>query len=428
MYSLDDYGNRLASAVCSQQVTDCRSTDLQYNLWQWDRIHRYSRQEYDARGRFPARTIELFRPSTAATIDTAQPVEAVTSEVLARDVYGNVTEVVGLNNVRSVARFGTLGRRYYAWQQSNPNDTVPDANGTVGVSNLTTFRWCGSAPDGSGNGAVSCPARARFRMKTTATASPTQWVYYDLLGRDVLKVSQSFNADVAGKDASGVCIEYDAVGRAARTSTPFFLSGTTAAGSEPDVANVCTAPERKWAQTEFDVLGRPVKVVEANMAVSMMAYSNLTTTAINARGYTKVEIKDALGELAQATDAAGLSTFYAYDAAGNLGAVTRDAGRGPITSSMGYDALGRKIYMNDPDAGVRHIGYNAAGEQEIEHDGAGNASLQRYDFRGRVTWRGSAGPGNTSAQPWEQSTFTDYDTSANGLGQEHCSWTDPDAY
>ncbi len=421
VYTLDDYGNRLASFVCTQQVADCRSTNLQYNLWDWERIHRYSRQEVDARGRFPVRTIELFRPSTATDLNAA-PVETVTSEVLARDVFGNVTEVVGLNNVRSVARFGALGRAYYAWQQSDVTNTVPNATGTVGVSNLTTFRWCNT-----GTGAVSCPARARFRAKTTATASPTQWVYFDLLGREVLKVSQSFNADLAGKDASGVCIDYDAVGRAYRTSTPFFLAGTTA-GGEPDVASVCTAPERKWATTEFDVLGRPVKVTEANAAVSTMAYSNLTTIATNARGFTKVEIKNALGELAQATDASGLSTFYAYDAAGNLGAVTRNAGRGAITTSMGYDALGRKVYMNDPDAGVQYIGYNAAGEQLIEHDGAGIGHQQRYDFRGRVQWRGSWFTKPDGSTPWDQSAYTNFDTAPNGIGQEQCSYTEGYSY
>lgn len=417
VYNLDDYGNRVASFVCSQQVADCRSTNLQYNLWQWDRIHRYSRQEYDERGRFPARTIELFRPSNAATPDTTQPIEVVTSEVLARDAFGNVTEAVGLNNVRSVARFGALGRAYYAWQQTDPAGTVPNTTGTVGVSNLTSFRWCNT-----GNGAVSCPARARFRAKTTATASPTQWVYYDLLGRDVLKVSQSFNTDVAGKDASGVCTEYDAVGRASRMSLPFFLPGITA-GGEPDVANVCSAPERKWTRTEFDVLGRPVKVTEANTAISTKVYSGLTTTAINARNFAKVETKNALGELVEVTDAAGLSTAYAYDAAGNLSQVSRDAGRGAIVTAMLYDALGRKVYMNDPDAGQRHIGYNAAGEQEIEHDGAGNVSYQRFDFRGRVAWRGSIAQ-TATGQVWDHSSMTDFDTSANGLGQEHCSWTD----
>ena len=422
-YNLDDYGNRVASFVCSQQVADCRSTNLQYNMWQWDRVHRYSRQEYDARGRYPTRTFELFRPSNAATIDTTQPVEYVTAEVLARDVYGNVTEAVGLNDVRGVARFGTLGRAYYAWQQTDPAGSVPNANGTVGVSTSTTYRWCNT-----GNGAVSCPARARFRAKAIATSVPTQWTYYDLLGREVLKVAQSFNAGIADKDTTGLCTEYDAVGRAARISAPFFLSGTSASGEPNAVANVCNDAARKWTQTQFDVLGRPIQVTEPNLAVSTVTYNGLTTTTTNARNHTKVEVKNGQGELVQATDNAGLSTFYAYYADGSLGAVSRDGGRGAITASMAYDALGRKIYMNDPDAGQQHFGYNAAGELEIEHDGAGSATFQRFDFRGRATWRGMMGPGNTGWGPWEQSTYTDYDTSANGVGQEHCSWTDPDAY
>ena len=421
-YNLDDYGNRVASFVCSQQVVDCRSTGLQYNLWQWDRIHRYSRQEYDANGRFPTRSFELFRPSNAATIDTTQPVEYVTAEVLARDVYGNVTEAVGLNDVRSVARFGTLGRPYYAWQQTDPTGSVPNANGTVGVSTTTTYRWCNS-----GNGAVSCPARARFRIKTMATSAPTQWAYYDLLGREVLKVAQTFNAGVADKDTTGVCTEYDAVGRAARISSPFFLSGTSASGEPNAIANICSDTSRKWTQTQFDVLGRPVQVTEPNLAVSSVAYSGLTTTSTNARGFSKVEVKNGLGELVQATDNSGLSTFYVYYADGTLGAVTRDAGRGPITTSMAYDALGRKVYMNDPDAGVRYIGLNAAGEQEHEHDGAGNINLQRMDFRGRVTWRGSYAQ-TTNGQVQEHSSLTNFDTASYGIGQENCSWADGLAY
>ncbi len=421
VYTLDDYGNRIFSAVCTKQVADCRSTNIQYSMWDWERIHRYGRQVYDARGRYPTQTVELFRPSTATDINT-QPVEVVTSEVLARDVYGNVTESVNLNNVRSVARYGTLGRAYYAWQQTDPVNTIPNASGNVGASTLTTFRWCNT-----GSGAVACPARARFRSKIVTTASPTGWVYYDVLGREVLKVAQTFNAGVSGKDATGVCTEYDAVGRAHRVSMPFFVPGTTASG-EPDVAGVCTDAARKWVKTEFDLLGRPVKVTEANNAVSTVAYSGLTVTKTNARNNITVEAKNALGELAQATDAVGLSTFYAYDAAGNLGAVSRDAGRGAIVSSMGYDALGRKIYMNDPDAGVRYLGYNALGELLFEHDGVYGGRQQRYDFRGRVQWRGVWFNPTPTTSAWEHSSTSNFDTAANGVGQENCTVADGFAY
>ncbi|MCC7247879.1 MAG: VCBS repeat-containing protein, partial [Lysobacter sp.] len=421
VHTLDDYGNRIFSAVCTKQVTDCRSTNIQYSMWDWERIHRYGRQVYDARGRYPTQTVELFRPGTATDINT-QPVEVVTSEVLARDVYGNVTESVNLNNVRSVARYGTLGRAYYAWQQTDQTNTIPNASGTVGASTLTTFRWCNT-----GNGAVTCPARARFRSKIVTTASPTGWVYYDVLGREVLKVAQTFNAGVSGKDATGVCTEYDAVGRAHRVSMPFFVPGTTASG-EPDVAAVCTDAARKWVKTEFDLLGRPVKVTEANNAVSTVAYSGLTVTKTNARNNITVEVKNALGELAQATDAVGLSTFYAYDAAGNLGAVSRDAGRGAITSSMGYDALARKTYMNDPDAGVRHLGYNALGELLVEHDGIYGGHQQRYDFRGRVQWRGVWFNPTPTTSAWEHSSTSHFDTAVNGVGQENCTVADGFAY
>ena len=181
-------------------------------------------------------------------------------------------------------------------------------------------------------------------------------------------------------------------------------------------------------RSEFDLLGRPVKVTEGNNAVSTVAYNGLTTTKTNARGHATVEAKNALGELTQATDAAGLSTFYAYDAAGNLGAVSRDAGRGVIVTAMGYDALGRKTTMNDPDAGVRYLSYNALGELLIEHDGVSGGRQQRYDFRGRVQWRGVWVNPTPTTSAWEHSSYSNFDTAANGVGQEHCLWTEYYAY
>lgn len=420
-YTLDDYGNRVASYLCNNAVTTCRSNVSYYNMWDYTHLHRYSRQQYDARGRYPTRSIELLRPSNAPDVFTTLPVEKVTAEVLERDAFGNVTEAVDINGVRAVARFGTLGRPYYAWKQSDPAGTVPDIGGTVGITGITTYRWCNV-----GAGAVTCPARARFRSKTVATSAPTLWTYHDALGREVLKVSQTFNAGITGKDAAGVCTEYDAVGRAHRVSTPFFVSGTT--GGEPEgVASVCGTAGHNWSKTEFDVLGRPVKVTAPDLSFSTMAYSGRTTTATDARGHTKVEIKNGLGELVQVNDNAGLVTSYAYNAAGNLTSVSRDAGRGAIVTSMTYDALGRKVSMTDPDAGFRDYTYNAAGELLSETDGAGSWNESRYDFRGRVTWRGSYAHA-VGGPILEHSSVTDYDTAPNGAGQERCTWSDPFAY
>lgn len=427
-YVLDDYGNRVASFLCSNHVTNCTSTAIQYDLWNSTRVHRYGRQEYDSRGRYPTRTIELFRPLASSDLN-AQPVETVTTEVLARDAFGNVTEAVNVNQVRSVARYGTLGRAYYAWQQTDPANTVPNAGGTVGATSLTTYRWCGTAPDGSQTGVVACPAHARYRVKTAATSAPTQWVYYDRLGREVMKAAQTFNVGVSGKDATAVCTEYDAVGRASRVSTPFFLSGTTASGEPGGVQTACSDGARKWTLSEYDVLGRVVRVTEPNNAVSTIAYNGLTTTRTNARNIVaRVEVKNAMGELAQSTDAAGLSTTYGYSGAGDLVSVSRNAGRGAIVTTISYDMLGRKIGMVDPDAGNRYMGYNAAGEMTYEHDGTGRGVELRYDFRGRKTFTGSYFPVSGGGTTWEHTSAINFDSAPNGIGQENCSWSSPYAY
>lgn len=427
-YVLDDYGNRVASFLCSNHVTNCTSTAIQYDLWNSTRVHRYGRQEYDSRGRYPTRTIELFRPLASSDLN-AQPVETVTTEVLARDAFGNVTEAVNVNQVRSVARYGTLGRAYYAWQQTDPANTVPNAGGTVGATSLTTYRWCGTAPDGSQTGVVACPAHARYRVKTSATSAPTQWVYYDRLGREVMKAAQTFNVGVSGKDATAVCTEYDAVGRASRVSTPFFLSGTTGSGEPGGVQNACSDGARKWTLSEYDVLGRVVRVTEPNNAVSTIAYNGLTTTRTNARNIvSRVEVKNAMGELAQSTDAAGLTTTYGYSGAGDLFSISRNAGRGAIVTTISYDMLGRKIGMVDPDAGNRYMGYNAAGEMTYETDGTGRGVELRYDFRGRKTFTGSYFPVSGGGTTWEHTSAINFDSAPNGIGQENCSWSSGYAY
>jgi hypothetical protein len=52
------------------------------------------------------------------------------------------------------------------------------------------------------------------------------------------------------------------VGRAHRMSLSFFVPGVTTSSGEPDVANLCSNAARKCVRTEFDLLGRPVKVTE----------------------------------------------------------------------------------------------------------------------------------------------------------------------
>ena len=90
-----------------------------------------------------------------------------------------------------------------------------------------------------------------------------------------------------------------------------------------------------------------------------MEYSGYRTVTINDLGRRKVETKNALGEVVSVTDnelgsANEVSSVsYAYDPQGNMTTLTDSAGN---ISTIHYDLLGRKEWMDDPDKGCwRHL-------------------------------------------------------------------------
>nr|WP_298156304.1 FG-GAP-like repeat-containing protein [uncultured Pseudoxanthomonas sp.] len=395
-YLLDDFGNRVQSTTCAAPASNCSLSGFVFQPSSLDAVKRYSRVEYDADGRFPVATYEPFWSEGGG-------VEVQTSRVLQRNVFGEASETLDANNVRAVSVAGTLGRPYFSWAQ-----TAPDATpGNGGATRLTTYRWC------SGSGAVACPAGATFREQVSATASPRQWTYFDALARPVMKAVETFNANVAGQDVSAVCTEYDVAGRARRTSTPFFLSGTGGMDGPSDVAGACSSASRAWTTTSYDILGRPTAVLAADGSQFTSSYAGLVTTTRDARDNPSTQTRNGKGEVIATQDAAGFVTQFAYNAAGNLISVSRNAGAGTIANTFGYDVLGRKTLQVDPDTGTTTFQYNALGELIAQSDNGGYRTEHEIDARGRV-WRITAKLPDGSVESQRVSVF---DTAPGGMGQ-----------
>ena len=395
-YLLDAYGNRMQSTTCAAPATGCSVSGFQFRPASLDTVKRYSRVEYDARGRFPVTTHEPFWNGSGGA-------EVQTSRVLQRNVFGDATETLDANNVRAVAVAGTMGRPYFTWTQTTP--TASPGNG--GATRLTTYRWCGT-----GTGAVACPAGARFREQVSATATPRQWTWFDLLGRPVMTAAETFNANVIDQDVSAACTEYDVVGRIRRTSNPFFLPGTGGIDGPTDVASACSNTSRAWTTTTYDVLGRPTAVQAADGSQVTSAFAGLITTTRDARNNPTQQVRNGKGEVVSTQDAAGFVTQFGYNAAGNLTSVSRNAGAGTITNTFAYDVLGRKTQQVDPDTGTTTFRYNALGEVTVQTDNAGYRTEREIDARGRA-WRTSAKAPNGTIE--SQSTLT-FDIAMNGLG------------
>lgn len=401
-YTYDAFGNKTVAETCADPATAC-TTSINFQPATATLVQRYSKTTYDSRGRFPVSTVEPFWSGTGV-------VEKTTQRVVARNVFGDVTQAYNVNGADSLAVTGTMGRPYYTWSEVTPGSVPGDPAG--GIESYTSYRFCGS-----GTNQVNCPAGAKFRQEVEAEAAPRQWTYFDVLGRPVMQGAETFNEGVIGQDVSATCTAYDTAGRPVKTSHPFFLSGTAGTSGPTSLDSVCTSSARLWTVTTYDLLGRVTEVEtpdpSGTPAVVSTAYSGRTTGVSDANDNLTSSVRNGKGELTQVVDANGLATNYAYFADGTLKSVSRDAGRGAIVNSFVYDTLGRKVQQNDPDSGLTTFEYNALGELTAQVDANGNRIENEYDARSRV-WRKTAKLPNGSIET--QSVF-EYDTAANGTGQ-----------
>src|SRR5690606_31258789 len=146
---------------------------------------------------------------------------------------------------------------------------------------------------------------------------------------------------------------------------------------------------------------------------STVTYSGLTTTTWDANGHATSQTTNALGEVVTSTDAVGLSLSFVYTPDGNIASVSRNAGRGAVTTSYTYDVLGRKTSQTDRDSGTISYQYNAVGEVISQTDAANHRIDNDLDARGRV-WRQRAWRWNGSSHALESTTTHVFDTLVRG--------------
>ncbi|MDX9764233.1 MAG: FG-GAP-like repeat-containing protein, partial [Chiayiivirga sp.] len=400
-HTLDAFGNRTHTYTCSNHLTEaaCKGTAITFQPATATQVHRYARTVYDSRGRFPVASYSPYWNGSGAG-------EYVDTQILARNLFGDVTHARNVNGVDTMATYGTLGRPWYTWTEVV--NTSSPGTPAAGVESWTTWRRCGT-----GTNQVPCPTGAVLRQQVITEGAPTQWSYHDVLGRVVLAASQTRHVGTTNKAFSGVCTAYDAAGRPARVSEPFFLT-STAAATEPATfaSNVCTTA-RQWNLTTYDALGRVTALQRADGTGSTVTYNGLTTTTWDANGHATSQTTNALGEVVTSTDAVGLSLSFVYTPDGNIASVSRNAGRGAVTTSYVYDVLGRKTSQTDRDSGTISYQYNAVGEVISQTDAANHRIDNDLDARGRV-WRQRAWRWSGSSHVLESTTTHVFDTLVRG--------------
>jgi RHS repeat-associated protein len=196
---------------------------------------------------------------------------------------------------------------------------------------------------------------------------------YDLRGNPYFATLSYFSSGTAytapGGTYLGSLTTYDSIGRAFQT-TP-AVNGTFTSG-------LLTGVSATGGDTSSPVGAATTAFVDGN--------NPWATVVTDANGKVRKSYRDAYGRTIQTLDIASVgnvSTTYAYDLIGDLTNVTDNVGNSTV---MGYDSLGRKVSMIDPDMGAWSYTYDNDNRMTQQIDAKHNTIDFFYnDQLGRLT-------------------------------------------
>ena len=336
VYTHDNFGNRVTVTESGSGITSRTTTTV-----------------YDAQGQFPISVTNAL---------------GHTEDRTTYDAFGNVGKLTGPNQLDTNWGYDLQGRK----KQEIRAD---------GTETAITYEFC--------NGS-NCPSQissvVSYKMETTTMGAPTSTQYYDRVNRVILSEIQSF-------DGTSVFVqtEYDAQGRVARKSNPYF--GNTA---------------QYWTDYSYDDLNRLVSESSPTTGTTSYAYNGFVVTVTNDKNQITKEFSNSLDQTLWAEDDNGNQVTFEYDASGNLITVTDSASN--ITSNT-YDVRGFKIAMIDPDMGNWSYSYNVLGELISQTDAKSQTVSMTYDKLGRLKTRTEPETAPSVSTTWI------YDTATKGVGK-----------
>jgi RHS repeat-associated protein len=347
------FGYDSASGILNRETVEPGHAQLEVNTtYQLDAFGNRIVTRLTGAG-MPARTSSAVYDALGRYVDeTRNAYDQVTTRVTQRDAFGNVLQSENIDGVVTIGAADHMGRPFISWTET----------GAWNKATLVT---------GSGS---YCPGSyTAYHTLNTGGGQPAQYACFDRLGREVRMATQGFDGTLINVDT-----RYDANGRVARVSEPYFSGGTVL-----------------WSETAYDAVGRisAVQAADSNdMSYDYDGAASLCATpgaarqvrSTNGLGQQQLERQNALGETVEVIDNRCGSVTYDYDAVGNL---VELVGADGVDTVMSYDLAGRKTGLNDADKGYWQYAYNALGEMTRQLDGKNQAIDFSYDLLGRVTIR-----------------------------------------
>ncbi len=340
-YGYDAFGNKASVTVSGADIAT-----------------RTAATTYDARGQFATTAANALGQSESWTYD---------------DRFGLPLSHTGPNGLTTTWEYDGFGRKVLEVR----------ADGT-------RIRWSYQYCSGTAGGTANCPAGAVYLVESKKLAAddatpigPLTTGYFDKLGRSIIGDTQGFDGSTIR-----TTVQYDALGRVAQKSKPYFVDGGTP----------------QWLTTSYDVLGRPVTETFPDGSSLSHAYHGLITIDTNALGQTKITEKNSQGKVVAVTDALNSTATFAYDPFGNLVRSVDPVGN--VTTNT-YDQRGRKIASDNPDMGTWSYSYNVLDQLVSQTDAKGQTTAVSYDLLGRIVER---------IEPDLTSNWS-YDTAPAGVGK-----------
>ena len=250
-------------------------------------------------------------------------------------VSGLLSSQTDINGDQSTYSYDGFGKIKAQTQSSSSGNKVS-----------TSWSWTNGSPSNS----------VVLRTETTGDGQVIK-TWYDASGREI----QSSHKNFLDKEVF-TTTEYDALGRTAKISEPYFSGSTSSI---------------QYHTSQYDDYGRISKMVTPLGTITYSYSGNQTTVNDGTKGYTTVRETDMAGKLLSVTDPGGKIT-YTYGPSGDPVKVVC----GTTTSTMKYDLLGRRTELQDPNAGTISYEYDGWGNLKKQTDARGETEEYVYANNG----------------------------------------------
>ena len=259
------------------------------------------------------------------------------------------------------------------------------------------------------------PFMVNVRQRTTDSSTYySQRKFYDGLGR-LIQV-QTPGAEISDNDCSNCDIvvdtAFDAYDRPIKQTMPYAIPAWVSGGTPYHIQDF-TKPK---TVTSYDILGRKLTVTAPDGTYpERYTYIDLEVKFTDARNKLTRNLMDIWGRTTQVIPPTGPSVSYTYNQADQLTQVVR----GGATTTLTYDALGRKLTLVDPDMGTWIYTYDGVGNLKSQKDNRGQPVCLYYDANNRLTNKYYAAINTTcpSAKPTTTNITYTYDTFDEASGQ-----------